>query len=207
MQRSHAFAEARRCPNLKAILEGWIEAQKEYAAQLEHEDVAWHYQERSCVGFLAAGAWRSHGIALEEWHTRKGPRLKPWNGRCDLWILRDKEEFFVEAKHCWVNARRKNWEPLLKAELNNAAHAASHNSCKRGHRKLGILFVVPCYDAGERSNAGEHLTEWLDDVRKKIPHDAIAWLRLSNKTLAHSRALRANPGVLLLARAAKPRRS
>jgi len=70
------------------------------------EYYSWSYGERASIGFLAAAAWQSGAVALEEWGTHKYKSKKRCRGRCDLYIFHKNQEFYVEAK--FMRTRAEN---------------------------------------------------------------------------------------------------
>src|SRR5213593_78577 len=144
-----SFVDAGSLPALNPILESWIAVQLEYGHAMENDDEAWWYRERTCVGFLSAAAWRCGGVTLEEWQTKKGSKEHARNGRCDLYICRRGQQFFIEAKHMYSRATGKRERELryIGSELERAAVDASALQCKRSE-KLGVLFVAPFYPPG-----------------------------------------------------------
>ena len=194
--------EASELPALKPVLQGWLEAQRDYAKMVPG-DYAWHYRERTCIGFLAAGVWRAGGIALEEWGTEKGPKAKRHKGRCDLWIFRrDRYDFHIEAKHRWSRATGKPNKQLgyIEAALAHATTDAAALTCPRKNQ-LGILFLAPYYPHGKQAGMGDHIATWLEGV-DSIPHSAIAWVFRDRQGLrASSDAV--GPGLVLIARTTK----
>ncbi len=197
--------EASEIPALKPVLQGWLEAQRDYAKMLRGVDYSCHYGERPCIGFLAQGAWRSGGVALEEWRTEKGPKAKRRQGRCDLWIFRhDRYEFHIEAKHMWQPATVKPKKQLssIEAALSDATRDAASLTCAR-KIQLGILFLAPYYTPTKQAGMAAHIASWLEGIYS-IPHSAIAWAFRNRKGLSISRdEEEIVPGLVLIARTTK----
>jgi hypothetical protein len=159
-------------------LEKWVKLNLEYAKKWQFEDVPWGYGERSCVGILAAAAWRSKGIALEEYgakkkHAHRAGKKNEYKGRCDLYFRLQNTNFVCEAKH--VSARlglaekgRLKRVEEIKALLSEEAAAARRNKQPR-ERGLGIVFVgfrmrkpkpnTPCPDLKLAARA------WVKDLQ------------------------------------------
>ena len=107
--------EAKETTALGPILKEWIAVQQEYTRQMG-DDYGWNYSERASTGFLAVAAWNAGGVALEEWHTDKGPKKDPRKGRCDLYIYRRRMSLHIEAKHMWSRATGKPQNELRYIE-------------------------------------------------------------------------------------------
>ena len=198
----HEHCEASEIPALKPVLQGWLETQRDYAKMVTG-DYSWNYRERTCIGFLAAGVWRSGGVALEEWRTEKGPKAERRQGRCDLWMFRrGRYDLHIEAKHMWSRATGKPKKELdyIEAALSRATTDAAALTCPRKNQ-LGILFLAPFYPPGKQAGMAGHLATWLKGIYS-IPHSAIAWvfgdmqgLRASSSNIC--------PGLVLIARTTK----
>lgn len=50
-------------------------------------DLPYWYNERVDVGFLASAIWRSGGVVLEEYSTRRVEGRKTFPGRADIWWM------------------------------------------------------------------------------------------------------------------------
>lgn len=97
------IARTKQADNLVSIIEGWIEAHIEYAEIHEDNDVAYYFNERANISMLAAGAWKSGAVALEEFTARKGIGADKRHGRVDLYISTREWNAEIEAKHKWMN--------------------------------------------------------------------------------------------------------
>jgi len=203
-----SFFDAKKLPALQGILESWITVQSDYQCAMNNEDHAWNYRERACVGFLAAAVWKckeGNGVALEEWHTQKGPKSKPSNGqcRCDLYVYHGGREFFIEAKHMRSRAtgNREKEMGYISTHLETAVRDAKRLQCESGQQKLGVLFIVPFYPPGKHpENFDEHISGWLEDVAR-IPHSAMAWLFHRPENIRPKRHETICPGIVILVHA------
>ena len=202
MKRHHkdSFIDVGFLPALKPIFQSWIDVQLSYAEAMKGKDQAWWYRERTCVGFLSAAVWQCGGVTLEEWRTEKGPKEQSRQGRCDLYICRKGQEFFIEAKHMYSRASGRTDRELsyIRRQLNKATEDASALQCKR-RQQLGILFIAPFYPPGKQDNIAEHISEWLARV-ESIQHDAMAWLYQPRHTIKIDHKEWVSPGIVLLAR-------
>jgi hypothetical protein len=191
-----------KIPALRGILRAWIDVQRDYSKAVVG-DYSWNYRERTCIGFLAGAVWRSGGVALEEWLTKKGSKVEQQRGRCDLWIYRrDRYDFHIEAKHMWSRATGKRSSELgyIERELSRAVADSNRLSCPRKLR-LGLLFIAPFYPIGKQREMSDHMANWLKDIYS-IPHSAIAWCFRDRRTLRAGR-WQVGPGIVLLARRPK----
>jgi hypothetical protein len=203
MQRyqKDSFIDASRIPTLKPILEGWLQVQLDYAKAMKHEDYAWWYRERTCIGFLSAGAWRSGSVTLEQWQIEKGSKRRAKHGRCDLYIMRRGQEFFIEAKHMYSRATGSRMRELryIQYQLDLAVDDASKLRCKPS-QQLGILFIAPFYPPGKHpGDFDAHISEWLAAVAS-IAHSAMGWLYQPRRKIQGKRTEYISPGIVLLAR-------
>lgn len=83
-----------------ALIEEWVLLVERFCRLTAGVDAPYVYTERACVGTLAAAAWRSGWIALEEFqldkkHTDGSTR----RGRSDLYIGSSSRDEYVEAKY------------------------------------------------------------------------------------------------------------
>ena len=195
--------EAPEIPSLVPVLQGWIDTQRAYLKACPDDDPPWHYRERSCIGFLAAGAWRSGGVAIEEWLTERLSESGRSSGRGDLWIrCRDQNSFCIEAKRMRPNPNvMGNLDKQLVEMESKLSHAVidvgthERHSCEK---QLGVLFVAPAYPNGPQEGIDESLATWLEGIYS-LPHSAIAWIfpnRAELQPTSHSTI----PGIVLIAR-------
>lgn len=98
---------------LEPILHNWALAQDRYDRAHQYEgkeflgDFLLMYNERPCVGTLAAATWLAGGYALEEYgivkRGSKDLRTRAL-GRCDLYVGLGDQGAQIEAKHKWIEA-------------------------------------------------------------------------------------------------------
>lgn len=192
------FFSAPRIPTFKRLLAGWITVQRDYIQTMNQEDYPWNYHERACVGFLAAAAWSTGGVALEEWRTGKGPKADPRKGRCDLYVYRKNGyEFHIEAKHMWLPAGRRPSATTIEKRLNEAVLAANDLHCPR-KEKLGVLFIAPYFNNKIKKDIPKRIADLLETVHS-VPHSAIAWLIPDRVPIRPSDSGVFCPGIVLVA--------
>lgn len=106
MSTNHQVIHGRRVKGRKgldhwnALIEEWLVLVERFCRLTAGTDAPYVYTERACVGTLAAAAWRSGWIALEEFQLEKSQgdgdtRL----GRSDLYIGSSSRDEYIEAKY------------------------------------------------------------------------------------------------------------
>ena len=199
MSFKHTHCDASGLPSLAPLLQAWLAVQRRYT-QITGDDYSFNYHERAHVGFLAAAAWRTGGVALEEWRTAKGHRSSPRNGRCDLYVFQpDAYEFHIEAKHIWARATARDPLKSIKAKLADAVKNAKDNQCSK-NQKVGLLFVAPYYPPRKQADMSKHLPLWLKSVCDGVRHSAVAWQFRDLRSIGSGDGGNICPGVVLLAR-------
>lgn len=173
------YADAKEIPELKPLLKGWIGAIKKYNEfhAANGPEFAWWHRERACIGFLAAAAWQTGGVALEEWCTTKGEKTAPRKGRSDLY-LRTQEgcPFHIEAKRMWVTVTSKNDMGDVEDQLELAKTDCIQLQMPDEEPRLAVLFVSPQFKPGKQNNMRDDLSDWLERIENKFPDCAIAWV-------------------------------
>ena len=197
-------SDAKNIPALKLILTGWIAALKDYnkVHDGKYPEFAWWYHERACIGFLAAAAWRSGGVALEEWVTNKGEKTAPRKGRSDLYVKKPQTyEFHIEAKRTWVSVTSKNAMQHLQKELARANVDCGQLQNPKRDERLAVLFVSPYFVPGKQENMRAQLSHWLEQFENEFSHCAIAWLfdGASLEPKKGQKAEKVHPGIVMLA--------
>lgn len=164
---------SRRVPGwLSKLFDQWGENNIRYAKLMDGDDVSWFYNERACVGLLAAAAWQTGYIAVEEYSALKGLEDKQRNGRADLWIYNPKSiTLAIEAKFRWA------WKVLKPQKLiQKLDEAVRDASCYQGgDKRIGAVFIVPFFPADwETSQVNEAIEKMLRVVSETNP-DAASW--------------------------------
>jgi len=103
--------------------------------------------ERAAVSSLAAAAWLSGGIAIEDYESAKGKGRASKYGRSDLWIMSRRVGYALEAKLRWpaVGYASRGWERLtedIDGWMLDAIGDARRIRKPEG-RRVAALFVVP----------------------------------------------------------------
>ena len=169
---------------LRPILLRWIRLNQEIAGKwYRGNDVPWWYNERASLSVLAGAAWRSKGIAFEEYSDRKRFRSKradssfrSYAGRVDIYIEINRHYFIGEAKSCWptIPTRSRNQSQYIERFL-TAAKRDIRKSRPDGQRRLAIVFVSPIVSRKRKGSIQKHINEFVDQA-KDTDADAVAWV-------------------------------
>lgn len=176
-------------------------AVERYSRVMGGDDAIYFYTERACVGALAAAAWRSGSVALEEFQLEKSTKKKAeWLGRADLYISSENHDDFIEAKYEWASMKpRRNltdiFESSLKAALKDAK--ATYNRDKES-AYVGASFF-PMYISESRESELEALIEQSIVAAKGSNAHAVAWCFPQSMKNFVSDNKNFNPGVIMVA--------
>jgi|HubBroStandDraft_6_1064221.scaffolds.fasta_scaffold859406_1 hypothetical protein len=177
---SRHHCDSKNDPEISDVLEYWLKAQCKYAKRVKGDTAfGWHYRERTCIGFLAAGVWLMGDVALEEFGSNKRNKEKKASyGRCDLWMrLGGNRAFFIEARHLRSlisRSQRSRLKAGIEKKLDAAEYEVGRVYCQKKLRRA-FLFITPYFPAGHQSQRDEALSEWLKAITS-VEHHAIAWL-------------------------------
>lgn len=194
----------RKSKALRPILEGWLRILHRYIAYCEAQgqlDLPWWYNERATLSTLAAAAWRSGHIALEEFAVTKGRRENQYAGRCDLAIDVNGESFAIEAKQAWcgIGTQAENGFERAETVLGEAVGCARQLTSDLG-RRFGLCFAVPHLPLSDQDDVEELLRPWLRQVRFELEYDLMAWYFPQKGRRLRADNDRLYPGVILIAR-------
>ncbi len=152
--------------SIRDVLNKWISIQKEYIKKLD--DYPWWYNERASIGILAAAAWKTSNVALEEYSTIKGIRTeKRKSGRCDIYFSAGNEHFAGEAKQAWISSGSRIRKPI-KEKLNEALDKATQSTKelqKQEGRSLSICFAVPHFPKADKRNLNKLICNFVEELR------------------------------------------
>lgn len=167
------------------LLEEWILQVERYCRVYEGCDAPYLYTEQANVGLLASAAWRSGGIALEEFQSVKGTKHRPkWGGRVDLWLCQDeKTEEILEAKLLKISMDAySDLVSKVSDGMSSAVKDAKNAKASYECTGIGAVFVAPhltinraqqCMDS-EKSN-GDWLDKWTNNLLVGNDYHAAAW--------------------------------
>jgi hypothetical protein len=168
-------------PEFGPILKSWLELQVRYRRLSGQDDVTWIYGERASLSILAAAAWHSGGIALEEFSTDKKPIVKgselpidtSAHGRCDLFISIRGRDFLIEAKPSWPSLRGEAKARVAKT-LGVATADARRTSTYSGARRLAAVLVAPHLPRAHAADSTRLVRQFVTDL-ESFPGCAAAW--------------------------------
>lgn len=162
--------------SIRPILEKWLFAQKKYISK--EDDYPWWYNERASISFLAASAWKTNNIALEEYCTRKGiHKNKMKNGRCDIYFTCGDECFAGEAKQAWIYSGTRS-RISLKEKLNNGlkeAKRCTRKLHKHEGRRLAICFAIPYVPKEDKNNIKKLIKNFIEALKQLKQFDATSY--------------------------------
>jgi hypothetical protein len=167
----NGHANGRRFGTLEKILWTWVKLNEQFFIQ--SRDGSWWYNERASISVLAAAAWMTGGVALEEFSAKKRQNKIEHSGRADVYLNLNGREFACEAKFTWLSVRSKNPITKIKDVLDSACKDAKCLNRNEG-RRFGVCFV-PVYLS--KGNVLQFDT-LIESLQKKIVlanFDAVAW--------------------------------
>jgi hypothetical protein len=106
----------------------------------------WH-KERANIGHLAAAAWLSGGVALEEYHAKKGRGNSRYDGRVDLYLrTRAGAKYIVEAKCGWLRLMENTSCQIVTRRVERVMETAFKDAQRTQmyqprHHRVAITFV------------------------------------------------------------------
>lgn len=167
------------------LLEEWVLQVERYCRVYDGIDAPYLYTERANVGLLAAAAWRSGGIALEEFQSQKGVKHRPkWLGRVDLWLCQDeKVEEILEAKMLRISMdSRADLVESISSCMNDAVKDAKNAKGPYDVTGIGAAFIVPHLTIKralarmeDEESPGDWVESWINEVLEGNDYHAAAW--------------------------------
>lgn len=169
-------------PKLKGLLHEWIKVQRRYAGAWEWMDVPWYYNERASLSTLAAAAWLSGGLALEEFSNEKWRAGRPnWKqkrrvalGRCDLYVVAGGADYLIEAKAYWPKLRGSVAEDGLHNALRSARDDATRVRPHETATRLAAVLIAPSIPVRYWEELGGRIDDFVS-LLKRVPRSAAAW--------------------------------
>jgi hypothetical protein len=172
-----------RITSFRPILKEWIKANSEIATKwLSAEDAPWWYNERASLSVFAGAIWRAGGFCFEEYSDRKreikrqtGRLGDLYHGRVDLYFSMSRSEFVAESKYVWsCFTQNNNPAKRIRRALDHAC--ADVRAIRPGRRrKLGIIFAMPCFKLGSKSQLDDRVQQWTDGLAG-LEASAYAWV-------------------------------
>ena len=153
--------------SIRPILENWLIAQGKYITKTN--DYPWWYNERASISILAASAWKTNNVALEEYCTKKGiHKNKIKNGRCDIYFTCGDECFAGEAKQAWIYSGMRS-RISLREKLNDGLENAKRRTSKlhkREGRRLAICFAIPYFPKEDKKNINKLINNFIEALNQ-----------------------------------------
>lgn len=211
MKNPKRHVDCGKLDELEPILKNWCNLNKTYLNKSEM-DCPWRYNERALISILAAAAWKSGHLALEEFSTMKGRKKDGTHGpgRSDLKIHIENRTFLFEVKKSRPKLGKKPREIDLKNVvsksilgcLNRARGDAGKLKTKAG-RRFGLCFVAPRISEIEETKLDDRLDGLIAQIQKKAHrYDSISWFFAKDwSRLKYNKHI--YPGVFLLIKEAK----
>lgn len=157
----------------QSLFQEWIRIVEEYCEKVTTDAPFWH-GERAQVGLLAAAAWRSGLVALEEFTQSKEFETEREQGRADLWIKGEGAEDFLEARFI-------DWNPAdtkpkhLKEKIDEVHEEVKRIKVDLGTlRRAGLVFWSPRVDESPEDDEKSAIEACISLCREVKP-DALAW--------------------------------
>lgn len=156
------------------ILRNWIRMVVKYCNHLDGEEAPYYFSERANVGLLAAAAWQSGCVALEEFQADKiCPENGRRNGRVDLWIGAGEKSYWLEAKLGWPKFQCSKDE--LEETIELAKRDAEKLDVYKHEHRVALTFLAPEYSIGDTTTPEEKIKIFLEQI-EKTTCQAKAWV-------------------------------
>jgi hypothetical protein len=139
----------------ESVLDSYI--RKSYINEELHEDLPYWHSEKASTGFLAAAAWMSGAIAIEEFYTKRFDEntQKTSEGHCDLWVKYKDFSFSAEAKQLRPSVYQKEAIEEKIKEAEGQLSSLSSEDKEASSFLFSICFISPILK--DRKDFGEFL--------------------------------------------------
>ena len=193
--RINGYANGGKFQNLEKILRTWVKLNERFFIQ--SRDGSWWYNERASISVLAAAAWMTGGVALEEFSAKKKQNKVEHSGRADVYLNLSGREFACEAKFIWLSINSKNPISKIKGALDNAYQDAKSLNRSEG-RRFGVCFV-PIYLPKADMLQFNTLIASLQEKVIQADFDATAWsFPPSARKLSFGKSKHFHPGSFMI---------
>lgn len=158
------------------LLEEWLLINQRYS-RISKNEAIYEFTERACVGALAAAAWRSGSIALEEFQAEKAcDRNDVRNGRADLWIADENHEEWIEAKYKWAALSSPQGIKKVASTLQKSALLDARDTSYGNPEELhvGVAFVPVHLPRSKKEESSQLIQEAITEALS-IQTDITAW--------------------------------
>ncbi len=164
-------------PSLQPVLSKWICLNREIANIWRNRgESPWWFNERAAVSVLAGAVSKcgKNHYAFEEFVDEKHrthKRSVKYQGRVDLYINLNGEEFIAEAKICWPKAEKDN-DAMIVHHLSKAEHDVKECELD-GQKRLAIVFAALSVKKTNADKIDKLILRWTEKV--KAVGDVRAW--------------------------------
>lgn len=161
---------------VEPLFDGWINSLEEYNRVTEGDHLYW-YNEMANVSALSGAAWKNGFSALCEFQHGKGSKhsQNEHPGRCDLYIVTNELEFYIEAKCDWVSLNpRSSWANRLDEKMSLAVKDGYQTSQGGTYPTLAVTFFVLYLPKNKKSQLENRLDDFVLHLRTE-PWHAAAW--------------------------------
>jgi hypothetical protein len=198
MKLTNGPADGGKFRNLEKILWTWVKLNERFFSQ--KRDGSWWYNERASISVLAAAAWMTGGVALEEFFAKKKQKGREHAGRTDVYLKMGKSEFACEAKFMWLSAKSTNAISRIEKTLKEACDNAEEND--KSGKLLGVCFVTVYVAERNVAEFGNLIEELQNKICSELEFDAIAWSfpAKAREELKGEKDKRLHPGSFLILR-------
>jgi hypothetical protein len=189
---------------LSPVFDEWRNTLAAYANAVPG-DLPWWYNETAAVGFLAAAAWRTGGVAIVEFdNERTDTDSHCFRGRCDLYVKRDGAACYAEAKQTFhrLNDSGSYTDAVadVRALLDEASAQLASLQCEANAGHFALVFASPRLNVRHASHLDAWLSKWSAALR--TIEDAVVYTYFDQaRALAHAdKQGDIYPGIALVAR-------
>jgi len=187
------------------LLREWCRIHERYCRRVPGDAIYWNI-ERSNLAALAAAAWRSGWVALEEFPQPKRTKRVHFDGRADLFLKSPSSEDYVEAKMSWLTTRVSAAKAVaaIDRDVQRAcSDASSLRIAASGGIRVGVVFAVP-YIPRQAELSLERFDDFFDAI-SDAQFDAVAWCfpKCARQLTWDEPRANVHPGVILLAKAVR----
>ena len=186
------------------LLGSWVAHVNQYCVSVAGGNPYW-YGEQANVAFLMGAAFPlDQWSALTEFSSAKEGIAHTY-GRNDAWLYDGQSEYYVEAKHQWVELEREDGPVMVQAALANAEANArlvviEPLELSAHVYRVALVFICPRYPATKTDEPDRALLRLQEYLRQQC-FDALAWtFTESTYRYRSQRTNRYYPGVMLVAR-------
>jgi hypothetical protein len=186
------------------LLQSWITQVKRYCTTVVGDNPYW-YGEQTNVAFLTGAAFPlEEWFALTEFSLAKEGVVHTY-GRGDAWLYDGLREYYIEAKHCWIELEREDYVATIQNAMANAQNAArviaiEPLATSTQIYRVALVFICPRHSLETLPEPEQALLQ-LQTYLQQQPFDALAWIFPGSTYLYHSqRTNKHYPGVMLVAK-------